>query len=152
MDDHEKTAKHNIAETCCAPISLQDLRNLSNNKSLEPFSTSPKLTYGVVPGSEGLRTNLARRYSENNSGTTSADEILITPGAIAANFLVLYALIGPGDHVICHWPTYQQLYSVPASLGAEVDLWRASEEKDWIPDIQDLKRMVKSNTKLIIIK
>jgi aspartate/methionine/tyrosine aminotransferase len=77
---------------------------------------------------------------------------LITPGAIAANHLVFYSLVGPGDHVICHYPTYQQLYAIPASLGAEVDLWKADPAKKWIPDIEDLKKMVKSNTKMIVIK
>lgn len=81
-----------------------------------------------------------------------ADNILITPGAIAANHLVFYSLLGPGDHVICHYPTYQQLYAVPASLGAEVDLWRADPAKKWIPDLEDLKQHLKPNTKMIIIK
>jgi aspartate/methionine/tyrosine aminotransferase len=36
-------------------------------------------------------------------------------------------------------------------LGAEVDLWKARPENDWIPLIDDLKRLVKPNTKLLII-
>jgi aspartate/methionine/tyrosine aminotransferase len=48
-------------------------------------------------------------------------------------------------------PTYQQLYSVPASLGAEVSLWKLRKEKSYIPDIEDLKPLIKPNTKLIII-
>jgi aspartate/methionine/tyrosine aminotransferase len=81
----------------------------------------------------------------------SPENILITPGAIAANHLAFYSLVGPGDHVICHYPTYQQLYSVPASLGAEVSLWKASADKKWIPSLDDLKSMVKENTKLIVL-
>jgi len=76
---------------------------------------------------------------------------LITPGAIAANFLLFYTLIGPSDHVICVHPTYQQLYAVPKSLGAEVSLWKLREEKKYIPDLEDLKSLVKENTKMIII-
>ena len=80
------------------------------------------------------------------------ENILITPGAIAANHLVFYGLVGKGDHVICHYPTYQQLYEVPASLGAEVTLWKAVAEKKWIPDLDELKQMIKPNTKLIVLK
>jgi aspartate/methionine/tyrosine aminotransferase len=76
---------------------------------------------------------------------------LITPGAISANHLVFYSLIGPGDHLICHYPTYQQLYSIPASLGAEVSLWKASADKNWIPSLDELKSMIKPNTKLIVL-
>ncbi len=142
----------NIAETCCASIDLQNLKALSDNQSIELISTTTKLTYGAIPGSQSLRSNVARLYNESGAHDLSADEVLITPGAIAANYLVLYSLIGPGDNVVCHWPTYQQLSSVPESLGATVDLWRASEEKNWLPDIEELKRLIRPNTKLIIIK
>jgi aspartate/methionine/tyrosine aminotransferase len=80
------------------------------------------------------------------------DNVLITPGAIAANHLVFYGLIGTGDHVVCHYPTYQQLYEIPSSLGGEVDLWRARPEKNWVPNIDELKKLIKDNTKLIVIK
>ncbi len=54
--------------------------------------------------------------------------------------------------MICHYPTYQQLYSVPESLGAEVSLWKAREEKHWQLDIEELKGLIKpGKTKLIII-
>lgn len=49
------------------------------------------------------------------------------------------------------YPTYQQLYSVPESLGAEMSLWKLREDKDYVPDVEDLKTLVKENTKLIII-
>jgi DNA-binding transcriptional MocR family regulator len=80
------------------------------------------------------------------------ENILITPGAIQANFLLLYTLVGPGDHVICHYPTYQQLYSVPASMGAEVSLWKSKETDGWQLDLEELKSLIRPNTKLIIIK
>jgi aspartate/methionine/tyrosine aminotransferase len=76
---------------------------------------------------------------------------LITPGAIAANHLVLTSLIGPEDHVICHYPTYQQLYEIPASIGASVSLWKAVPENKWIPQLSDLKSLVQDKTSLIII-
>jgi len=48
-------------------------------------------------------------------------------------------------------PTYQQLYTVPESLGAEVSLWKLRKGKKYIPDVEDLKKLVKPNTKMIII-
>lgn len=149
MDAHETHAKYNIAETCVASISLDDLRGLSEDKSSEIWSPSTKLTYGTIRGSEELRANLANRYSAKKP--FQADNILITPGAIAANMTVFYGLIGKGDHVICHYPTYQQLYEVPRRLGAEVDYWRAEESKKWQLDIEELKSLIRPNTKMIII-
>ncbi|KAJ5090945.1 hypothetical protein N7532_009629 [Penicillium argentinense] len=153
MDKYELTAKYNTAETCCASISVDDLRALSEDKETEPLAKlqSTKLTYGAIRGSDQLRGTLANLYSVKTPTPLPRDNILITAGAIQANFLVLYSLVGPGDHVICHYPTYQQLYSVPASLGAEISLWKSKESDGWQLDIEELKGLIRPNTKLIII-
>jgi DNA-binding transcriptional MocR family regulator len=146
MDLYENDAKHNLAETCCASISLNDLLSFSQKKDLVDYSQ--KQVYGAIRGSEALRANIANLYSQS----VSAEGVLVTNGAIQANFLALYTNIGPGDHVICQYPTYQQLYSVPESLGAEVSLWRSNEEKGWGLDLEELKTLIRRNTKLIILK
>ncbi|KAE8393977.1 long-chain fatty acid transporter [Aspergillus alliaceus] len=151
MDKYEHSAKYNIAETCCASISLKDLQELSEDKSLSPLDLATKLTYGAIRGSERLRGTLANLYSVKTPTPLPSDHVLITPGAIQANFLLLYSLVGPGDHVICHYPTYQQLYSVPTSLGAEVSLWKSKENNGWKLDVDELKQMIRPNTKLIIL-
>ncbi|EED16290.1 aminotransferase, putative [Talaromyces stipitatus ATCC 10500] len=160
MDDHETTATYNIAETCCASISLDDLQNLStqqpdpnNQNSIFSFSRSTKLAYGAIRGSEQLRGHLSRLYSIKTSTPLPADNVLITSGAIQGNFLLHHALVGPGDHVIVHYPTYQQLYSVVEAIGAEVSLWKAKEddENGWVLDTEELKGLIRPNTKLIVL-
>ncbi|KAJ6076733.1 hypothetical protein N7499_008714 [Penicillium canescens] len=145
MDLYENDAKHNLAETCCASISLNDLLSFSQKKDLVDYSQ--KQVYGAIRGSKALRANIANLYSQS----VSAEGVLVTNGAIQANFLALYTNIGPKDHVICQYPTYQQLYSVPESFGAEVSLWRSNEEKGWGLDLEELKALIRQNTKLIIL-
>lgn len=154
MDKYETTAKYNTAETCCASISIDDLRALSEDRVSDPLDQlrSTKLTYGAIRGSDKLRGTLANLYSVKTPTPLPKDNVLVAAGAIQANFLALYTLIGHGDHVICHYPTYQQLYSVPASLGAEVSLWKSKEADGWRLDLEELKGMIRPNTKLIIIK
>ncbi|KAK3116699.1 hypothetical protein LTR53_002675 [Teratosphaeriaceae sp. CCFEE 6253] len=154
MDKYELTATHNLAETCCASVSLTELAALCENKSTQAtdlLDLAAIQHYGEIRGSSPLRNNLARLYSSKVGTPLPAENILITPGAIAANFLGFYALLKPGDHVVCQYPTYQQLYSVPASLGAEVDLWKCEPEKGWQPDFDELEGLIKENTKLIIL-
>jgi aspartate/methionine/tyrosine aminotransferase len=151
MDTYEHHCKYNVAETCCASVSIDQLRELSEDKKTEILKTDRVLTYGAIRGAEDLRANLARLYSAKVTNPLSPDNILTTPGAIQANYLTAYSLVGEGDHVICQYPTYQSLYSVPQSLGAEVDLWKAQPEKNWIPDLEELKALIKPNTKLIVI-
>ncbi|KAF2279540.1 PLP-dependent transferase [Westerdykella ornata] len=166
MDKYENHCKYNIAETCCASISLDQLQELSEDKGRPLLQTAKTLNYGAIRGSDALRENLARLYSAKGN-ILSPERIVTTPGAISANYLCAYALVGAGDHVICHYPTCipptllgrrsilmcedQSLYEVPRQLGAEVDLWRAKPEEGWALQIEDLKRLIKPNTKLIII-
>ena len=142
----------NIAETCAASVSLDDLMAMCSDKAApSPLSHSTKMTYGAIRGSTKLRHHVAALFDRSSLPETtlvSPDNILVTQGAIAANFLLLYTLIGPGDHVICVYPTYQQLYSVPESLGAEVSLWKLKPEHGYVPDPTELSTLLKPNTKV----
>lgn len=151
MDEYETIAKYNIAETCCASISVDELAQLSDSKPDKVIDTSTALTYGDIRGSTALRNNLSRLYSSKVGTPLPPDNILIQPGAISANFLVFDALIGPGDHVICHYPTYQALYEVPKSLGAEVDLWKADPNNGWKLDMEVLEKLIRPNTKMLVL-
>ena len=148
MDAYETTpGVLNVAETCAASVSIDDLVDMARGPAKNPIDTSIKLTYGSIPGSQTLRERVAVHCSAGEV-QLKAEDVIITQGAIAANFLSLYTLIGPGDHVICVYPTYQQLYDTPRSLGAEVTLWRLKEENQFIPDVNELPSLIKKNTKV----
>lgn len=151
MDKYETTpGVLNIAETCCASVSIDDLQALdkSGNAS-SPLDLSRKMTYGAILGSKELRQNITNLYREDGgSEPLSPSSVIVTQGAIAANHLVFYSLVGPGDHVVSVFPTYQQLYAVPKSLGAEVSLWELRAEHGFVPDVPALEGLIKSNTKV----
>ncbi|KAI0446502.1 PLP-dependent transferase [Xylaria telfairii] len=164
MDTYETTpGVLNIAETCACSISISQLTGFhskSKDGSAPPvvdFSTP--MTYGAIRGSDELRQNIAALYPEESgeggsddaSGPLAPGDVIVTPGAIAANHLVLYTLVGPGDHVVCVFPTYQQLYTIPETLGAEVSLWKLKAEDQYVPDVAELEKLIKKNTKMIII-
>lgn len=133
-------------------MSIDDLTILSKKRDpANPVNLSTKLTYGAIRGSERLRGLVSDLFEDETAGILSADKILITQGAIVANFLLLYTLIGPEDHVVSIYPTYQQLYGVPQSLGAEVSLWKLRADNGYVPDVAELPSLVKSNTKMIIL-
>jgi len=149
MDAYENTpGVLNIAETCAASVSIDDLVAFSRDKTASPLQLSRKMTYGAIRGSETLRQRIAAQYSKACTTPLAPDSVIVTQGAIVANFLLLYTLVGPGDHVVCVYPTYQQLYDVPESLGAEVSLWKLKSEKGYIPDVSELEGLVKDNTKV----
>lgn len=168
MDAYETTpGVLNIAETCARSISIRELLALhtenenengggsaaSASASSEIFDLSTPLTYGAIRGSDALRHNIAALYAQdenksNQASIVAPNDVIMTQGAIAANHLVFYTLVGPGDHVVCVFPTYQQLYAVPETLGAEVSLWRLRAEDRYVPDVRELEKLIRSNTKV----
>ena len=101
-------------------------------------------------GGDSLRESLGALYSARGSSVNKED-ILTANAGIDANHIVLASLIGPEDHVISMYPTYEQLYQVPKSLGAEVSLWKTDPSRKWQLDIDELKGMINDNTKMIIV-
>lgn len=132
-------------------LSVQDLKSLSADPDLEVIDSNLKLTYGVSRGSVKLREQIAKLHSSNEKQLT-ADNVLLTPGSIMANFLLLDTICGPGDHVICQYPTFGQLYLVPKYSGVDVELWKMDEDNDWQLNIEELSSLIRPNTKAIILK
>jgi len=145
MSSYEHLAKFNIAETCVAPFKLSELLSLIGRDLMEELRDLV-LDYGYTEGLPELREGIAKLYRK-----LEPDEILVTKGAIDANFQVFYTLLEPGDKVVSIFPAYQQLYSAPESLGAEVDLLELKEEESWLPNLDELERKVDERTKLVVI-
>lgn len=148
MNLYEMEAVYNIAETCVESLTVNELISIDGTdpeKFLLDLGKN-KLTYGHIEGSPDFRRLVSNQYQ-----SLDADNVLVTNGAIGANFLLLYSLIQPGDHVVAVHPTYQQLYDVPASFGATVDLLPLREENNYLPDLNELKSLVNEKTKMIII-
>ncbi|GFG05714.1 aspartate aminotransferase [Aspergillus udagawae] len=150
-------AKHNLAHSYSRPVTIQELSSLGND-SVEyadnPLATTLSLPMNYGPsftGLEELRMNIAALYASESEAAISPNDIITTPGASLANFIVFFALVGPGDHVIVQYPTYPQLFSLPAGLGAEVSLWQASENNHWQLDLEELERLIQPNTKMIVL-
>lgn len=53
--------------------------------------------------------------------------------------------------MIAEYPSYQQLFDIPRSLGATVDYWRLREEEGWQPRLAELANLVTEKTKLICL-
>ncbi|UZP73443.1 aminotransferase [Candidatus Paraluminiphilus aquimaris] len=145
MNEWETQCTYNLAETCVASITVEELLALSGG-SADDLSglLQMKLTYGDIEGSPRLRTAIANLYANQ-----CIEDITVTHGTIAANMLVHKAIVEPGDHVLSIVPTYQQHYSIPKSIQADVTTLALREEDGFLPNLEALKALVKPNTKLI---
>jgi aspartate/methionine/tyrosine aminotransferase len=149
MTRHETHVQYDIAESGILPLTTNDLLDFEpvgqRAATLERLLALP-LGYSEARGTEALRTALAATYARGD-----ADHILITTGAIEANFLLFNVLLDKGDHVIAPYPAYQQLYSVPRAIGCDVSLWHVGPDTGYRYDIDALERLVTPRTRVIVV-
>ena len=148
MNAYETGARYNIAETCVDSISVDELFRLCGEDSAAFWKrfSARRLTYGDIEGAPAFREGICRLYK-----TLKPEEVVTTHGAAGANHHVFYSLVEPGDRVISIMPTYQQLYSIPESYGAEVKLLDLTPENGYLPALEQLRELAVPGTKLICV-
>lgn len=146
-------------------LSLSKLQAFSPDQPI--LDNDLPLSYGPSEGSVVLRRRVAGMYSSSSAeeNVLSEKNVIITPGSIMANYLALTNLVGKGDHVICQYPCFSQLWEIPRYFGAEVTLWRLRVQPQdacgesqgkggcqWENSLGELRGMVKKETRAIVIK
>lgn len=152
MDKYEEDISHNMGETCVESLTLnevvafagEDVRESVRGKLFET-----QLTYGNIRGSPELKQQIVELYDDP---TLTTEHVVITNGAIGANFLTFYAVVNPEDHVVVVTPSYQQLELVPEMFGATVECWPMDMSNEYAPDLEWLERtFAEKHTKLLVI-
>ncbi len=103
------------------------------------------LGYVDAVGTPELREAISSLYS------LSPDDVLAFVGATEPIFAFFNEMVGPGDHVIAHWPAYQSLYAVAEAAGAAVTKWEAHESDRWQLNPDALPSLLTPQTKVIVI-
>ena len=104
------------------------------------------LGYTESQGSPALRNEISKLYEG-----IPAENILVHTGAEEAIYLFMFAAFKKGDHVIVHSPGYQSLAEVARAAGCDVSPWRAREENQWALDLNELRHLMRTNTKAIVL-
>jgi aspartate/methionine/tyrosine aminotransferase len=149
MTTYEMTARWDIAESGIFPMSTREILGLlpADERAGElDRLLDLRLGYSEACGSAELRGLIATTY-EN----TSPDEVLVTTGAIEANFLLFNELLSEGDRVVIVDPAYQQLQSVARAIGCDVALWKLRAEDGFRFDLDELRRLATPGTRMIVI-
>lgn len=104
-------------DTRIAPLELmiREYRRLASQK----FNTK-YLMYGPEQGSENLRIELAKFFSETRGMHVTADNIIITKGVQMALYIISQVLLNKGDTVIVGDPGYSMANEVFIQAGAQI--------------------------------
>lgn len=141
---YEFNVKHLLCSSDCQSFTIREL--LALEPTAHDLFQQHWLGYTESQGSPSLRGEICRLYD-----TIRPEHVLVHSGAEEAIFLFMHAALKAGDHVIVHWPCYQSLAAVAHSIGCDLTRWVADELDGWRLDLDELRRSIRPNTKIIVI-
>jgi len=140
---HEFSAKYLLSSSDCDGYELKYVLQNACKEERELWETMT-LGYTESEGSPLLREAILQYYKLKNIENV----VVATPGEL--NFISMNVLLDSKDHVITVSPCYQSLYQIVKSLNCELSYWQPNSE-NWEFNTKDLEKLIKKNTKLIII-
>ena len=144
MSQFEQEVQYNLSESGVHPVLFKEL--LADDPSYIQQLLDTELNYPHVNGIPALRENIAALYN----GAT-ANNVLVTVGAIEANYITIRTLLAPGDEIVILLPNYMQIWGIAKNHDLKIKIFHLQEEKGWAPDLAELEQIVSDKTKLIAV-
>jgi aspartate/methionine/tyrosine aminotransferase len=144
MSRFEQVVDYNLSESGVHPVVLRELLADDPEKIDQLLST--ELNYAYANGNPDLRQHIASLYDG-----AAPDNVLVTVGAIEANYNTICALLGPQKEIIVMLPNYMQIWGVAKNHDLKLNTFSLREENDWAPDLDELESVLTPQTKLIAI-
>jgi aspartate/methionine/tyrosine aminotransferase len=141
---HEFSARYLLSSSDCESFSMMELLSMGDAETTQLWDEL-RLGYTETLGHPLLRETIAEIYAG-----FSPDEILVLAPEEGI-FLLMHALLEPGDHVVCTFPGYQSLYEVARSIGCQVSNWQPDEKCGWHFDLGHLQAILRDNTRLVVV-
>lgn len=138
----ENIVEWNLTESGIHPFTLNELLNEKEVANLANL----RLGYGQTNGSIELREAISKLYPSSDQ-----DNIMVTNGSAEANFIAIWSTLERHDELILMLPNYMQIWGLARSFGIKVIPLYLKESHNWQPDINELKNLVTSKTKMISV-
>lgn len=129
--------RSNLAESSVADTPLRDL-----DVALDDLV----LMYGDHAGRPGLRAAIAA-----GGAGLGPDDVLVTPGAAAALFIVHTSLLGPRDELVVIRPNYATNLETPRAIGAAVRHLDLRYRDGWSIDPDRVAELMTPRTRLVSV-
>ena len=140
----EFNARHHMTASDIESLSVTDLLAMASDEDCASVNDL-WLGYTETWGAPDLRSEIATTYE-----TLQASQILCLAGAGEGIYMAMRVLLDKQDHAIVIVPNYQSAETVPLQI-CQVTGVALQKDNDWALDIDDLKKALRPNTKLISI-
>ena len=120
-------------------------------KSLSEVFEKGFMKYGQAKGMPIFREALAKYVSEKFNTKITYENIIVSPGARFSIFSAISTLLNPGDEMIVIEPAWPAYKDCALNAGIKVRTINTTLEEKWEPSIEQIRKVINSNTKMIVL-
>lgn len=107
--------------------------------------------YSSSTGLAELREALAERVTGTTGRATTADEIVVTHGAMHGLTMALQSALAPGEQVLLPDPEFPNWRMAAVSAGLAVGTYATRASAGFVPDPADVERAVTDRTRAVVV-
>jgi aspartate/methionine/tyrosine aminotransferase len=144
LDQYEHRIEFNLGASTGPTWTVNDILALADDETLHRF-LNHKLVYGRPAGADSLREAIAEMQG------VPVESVQVMTGSSEALVAMMWLANEPGANVILPLPGFTTFSALPESLGIETRYYRVRRENQFRIDIDEIKHLADSNTKLILV-
>jgi aspartate/methionine/tyrosine aminotransferase len=144
LDQYEHGIEFNLAASTGPTWTVNDILALADDETRHRF-LNHKLVYSHPAGADSLREVIAEMQQ------VPVETVQIVTGAAEAILALMWLAAEPGANVIIPLPGFTTFSALPQSLGLETRFYHVRRENGFRIDLNEIKRLSDSNTKLILL-
>jgi len=119
--------------------------------ALEEVYDKGFLKYGQAKGLPVFREAIAKYISKKFRVEVTKDNIIVSPGARFSIYTAISTLLDPGDEIIVIEPAWPAYKDCALNAGIKVRTINTTFENKWEPSLEQIKKTINSNTKMIVL-
>jgi aspartate/methionine/tyrosine aminotransferase len=144
MDTYEHGIEFNLAASAGPSWTANELLDLGGEEFRQRY-LNHKVEFSRPAGADSLRAAIAEMQG------VSVDHVQVFTGASEALLVLMWLAAEPGANVIVPMPGLANFSALPEALGLELRYYRLRRENSFRIDVDEIKRLADSKTKLILV-
>ncbi len=138
------TCPIDLGSSGVATYSFEEVKHIAgiSNEELEAIKFDDSFTRG----SDGLRQAIADQWGDGN-----ANRVMTSNGSNEMLYHIMSTMLQADDEIVLLDPIYHALSTVAETAGCNVKRWVLDPGKNFVPDIEDLRRLVSPRTKMVAV-
>jgi aspartate/methionine/tyrosine aminotransferase len=144
----ENQVEYNLSESGVHPLTTRKLLEMTGGDVEAAIAAvaDTELNYPQANGNPELRDAIAALYPD-----ATRENVLVTVGAIQANYTAFLTVTDPGDDIAVMQPNYQQFWGLAQNHDRRLSTFGLSQQLDWALDLEQLDAAVRTTTKLVTV-